>query len=487
MLTLSSSDAGVIPCPISYISLLPDEVLANIFETARDLAEAEVEDMLHVKECRDLGQVPLIVSHVCSHWRSVSLNHPLLWSHLNISPPWKLGSIRFWLEKSKSCPLHLNFMAHIDDCGRRRYLVGWNGSSDVTEGWTSWGDLAFRSFPSLYQTLSDHLPRCQSIVFHVSQEFSAIISRFIKEFDKKPVVLPLLDRLSLQKQVARGLASMVHPNKIKLFAEGGAPRLTDVNIGYPFLLPSFRHVTSLHIQAMFFTFAEFWNIMPQFRRLRLLALYDGFKGPSRPAADQARSLSLLPSLLSLHFYSFSHISEFLASVSAPNLHDLVLGSVMGDSLTAFYEQQRSKGEKFPLLRTITMTMYRESRPLLLYGSKCFPRVEEATIYRDNILGPLLDLIAIGDEVVWPRLRTLAIVGGSQHLPGQDGQDMLREIIDSRDAEGIPLSKICLDQVVVAAMDASFLDWLKESVIVDVKNVWTDTRRRGMYYPSRSFL
>lgn len=486
--TAPFSDAEVTPSSISYISLLPDEILLNIFETARDLAEADVEDMLHVGECR-YPRVPLIVSIVCPHWRNVSFTHPLLWSHLNISPPWNLGMVRFWLEKSKSCPLHLHFTAQIVDRGRQKYLVGWNGSSNVTEEWTRCGNLAFRSFPSLYQTLSDHLPRCQSIIFHVSQEFSAVIPRFIKEFNKSPTVLPLLDRLSLQKPVAQGLASMVQPSKIELFAEGGAPRLTDVNIGYPFLLSSFRQVTSLHIQAVFFTFAEFWNIMPQFRILRLLALYDDFKD-HWPAMDKVSPWPLecrLPSLLSLHFYRFPHISEFLLSVTAPNLHDLVLGSVLRDSLTAFYEQQRSEGEKFPLLRTITMTIHRESGALLLYGSKCFPRVEEATIYRDNILRLLPDFLAIGDEVVWARLHTLAIVGGSHFLPGQEGQDMLREIIDSRDAEGIPLRKICLERGVFAAMDASFLDWLKESVGVVVKNVWTDTRRRGMYFPNRSFL
>ena len=487
-LTPPSYDIEVIPYTFSHISLLPDEILAEIFETTRDLAEVDAEDMLHMRKCRDSPRVPLVVSLVCSQWRRVSFTHPLLWSHLNISPPWTLGMIRFWLEKSKSCPLHLHFMAHIADRGpgRRRYLVGWNGSSILTEDWTRCRDLALRSFPSLYHILFDHLPRCRSITFHVSNDFSAIISRFIEEFNKDPAVLPLLHRFSLQTQSIRGRQSIV---KTELFAKGGAPRLTDVNMGYPFLLPSFSQVTSLHIRADFFTFAEFWKIMPQFRRLRLLALYDDFKD-HWPAMGQGLTRSLvcqLPSLLSLHFYNFPHISEFLLFVTAPNLRDLVMGSVRRDSLTAFYEQQRSEGERFPLLRTITMTIHRESGALLLYGSKCFPRVEEATIYGDNILRTLPDLLAICDEVVWPRLGALAIIGGSRSLSGQEGQDMLREIIDSRDAEGVPLRKIWLDPKVVGEMDASFVDWLKDSVELVVKDIWKDTRRGGLYYPNRSFL
>ncbi|KAJ7633460.1 hypothetical protein DFH06DRAFT_692595 [Mycena polygramma] len=53
---------------------------------------------------------PLTISHVCGHWRSVSLSIPMLWATLWIDRPRAahLSMAQLWIQRSRTCPLSIN-------------------------------------------------------------------------------------------------------------------------------------------------------------------------------------------------------------------------------------------------------------------------------------------------------------------------------------------------------------------------------------------
>ncbi|KAJ6456407.1 hypothetical protein C8R45DRAFT_577828 [Mycena sanguinolenta] len=53
---------------------------------------------------------PLTISHVCGHWRSVSLSMPMLWSTIWIDRPRvsHIPMVKLWIERSRTCPLSIH-------------------------------------------------------------------------------------------------------------------------------------------------------------------------------------------------------------------------------------------------------------------------------------------------------------------------------------------------------------------------------------------
>ena len=77
---------------LSPISTLPAEVIAAIFLLARSPGEG--------------GQPDIRVAHVCRRWREIVLNHPLFWSHINITGVGAAGATEM-LARAKMAPLYL--------------------------------------------------------------------------------------------------------------------------------------------------------------------------------------------------------------------------------------------------------------------------------------------------------------------------------------------------------------------------------------------
>ncbi|KAJ8514995.1 hypothetical protein ONZ45_g7528 [Pleurotus djamor] len=83
----------------SYISQLPDEILAMIFALSRDE---------NIISAPGLPIQWLCVTAVCRHWRQVALDTPLLWSFIDFrSDETSLDCATQFLERSKSAPLSL--------------------------------------------------------------------------------------------------------------------------------------------------------------------------------------------------------------------------------------------------------------------------------------------------------------------------------------------------------------------------------------------
>ncbi|KAJ7910958.1 hypothetical protein B0H13DRAFT_592242 [Mycena leptocephala] len=86
------------------VQKLPVEILGEIFSwTLGDWGPMTDEPSALVLE-------PLTISHVCGHWRSVSLAMPMLWATLWIDRPRAahLSMVQLWIQRSRNCPLSIN-------------------------------------------------------------------------------------------------------------------------------------------------------------------------------------------------------------------------------------------------------------------------------------------------------------------------------------------------------------------------------------------
>lgn len=90
---------------VSSIRHLPPEIMADIFIHALPTPDAAVPHPL----C-----APLIFTQVCLWWRDIALSTPRLWSsiRLDLTPRSlrrSVGLVKMYMDRSKHCPLYLNF------------------------------------------------------------------------------------------------------------------------------------------------------------------------------------------------------------------------------------------------------------------------------------------------------------------------------------------------------------------------------------------
>ncbi|KAJ6594620.1 hypothetical protein B0H19DRAFT_66707 [Mycena capillaripes] len=107
--SIPSSDLDISQYPESLpsnapVQKLPVELLGEIFLwTLSDWGPMTDERSALVLQ-------PLIISHVCGHWRSVSLSIPMLWATIWIDRPRAahLSMVQLWIQRSRTCPLSIN-------------------------------------------------------------------------------------------------------------------------------------------------------------------------------------------------------------------------------------------------------------------------------------------------------------------------------------------------------------------------------------------
>ena len=69
------------------------------------------------KSPQDVSQLPfkVLVSHVCRRWRTVAVEIPTLWAHLDFAEGPPFDKSRIWLERSKGYPLDIELDCTVDD------------------------------------------------------------------------------------------------------------------------------------------------------------------------------------------------------------------------------------------------------------------------------------------------------------------------------------------------------------------------------------
>ncbi|KAF8600330.1 hypothetical protein BDV93DRAFT_525477 [Ceratobasidium sp. AG-I] len=101
---------------IAHINVLPSEILSSIFIL---LVDASLYACSIGDKSYDFYEYPTLISSVCTHWRSVSVGIPYLWSSIDLVPGKgclkNAEKVKLWLERSQNLPLRLRLGG-----GRRR-------------------------------------------------------------------------------------------------------------------------------------------------------------------------------------------------------------------------------------------------------------------------------------------------------------------------------------------------------------------------------
>ena len=104
---------------LAPISSLPTELIEAIFSLLREPGTLPPSTLDGKPDHLAL----LRVAHVCHHWREITLNQPLLWSHVDFTTVTSAGATEI-LARAKTVPLHLEAHApfgHWDDARFRKF------------------------------------------------------------------------------------------------------------------------------------------------------------------------------------------------------------------------------------------------------------------------------------------------------------------------------------------------------------------------------
>jgi hypothetical protein len=240
-------------------------------------------------------------------------------------------------------------------------------------------------------------------------------------------------------------------------------------------------ITVLHLDTYLLSYDSLCDILLRCPALTVLALYD--KCGRRPFWPQILPINVisLPNLHSLQLYAASSsISGKLLFINAPNLDDLIIAPVGHKDLISFFARW-GPYRKFPLLKSLTVTL---AEPIdydfLPLAFKAFPAVENLTLPNvyDEQFSRMFAALLVDGEIIWPRLRTLALRGIDRLT-----EDAVLQMVRFRKNQGYPLDTLYLDY---DSLRMYSLSSLVRQLVVKERDVWEIRRREAMYseFPKR---
>lgn len=274
---------------LSPIRILPLELLGEIFMYCCDATDA-----------LSLSEAPLLLSHVCSFWRAITIQKHEMWSSLKLGPEHFVTRsyglfhlAKLWLERSGNCPLRLYVRP-----------------SDVLQDGPIRTDL-FLDILALYTPFYN---RWKDIVFDYPRfdDFQLLFSDIPEEAS-----LPLLERFGLF------LGTMAIEDRVKMSCLLlNAPRLQKVlwiikTVRFDPFLP-YDQLTSLELGGDYST-KSVLNILYQAKRLQLIDICI-FIPPHTSAEDLVPVVHGSLTKLTLTFTGGS--SVFFDNVTLPALREI---------------------------------------------------------------------------------------------------------------------------------------------------------------------
>ena len=407
------------------VSRLPDDVLALIFEagTRPDLQFCDYWDK------PEKLPFPILVSHVSHTWREVAIRDPFLWTSIYIisSKSHDLGLM--YMNRSKNCSLDIRYTCDIEKM------------------------LDFD--PSILQ-----LQRCRHLIISCHWYHSAF--HICQCLERENV--PRLVSFEIDMDYANdGYEDDFPPNNYKLFG-GGAPVLSSVEIGGISLRsckPPISALTDLTLKtsalAAEMTFAEFFDafadIAPTLITLRLEGII------LRVGIGEHCFHTNFPSLTSLVIHCPDYLSErqddgdyisyLWDCIKVPALESLTLYWMDGEQFHTTMDILRrqhvaSTAKGFGGLKSLYLLDLDVDDHADDLTLAC-PNLSNLTL-RGDATAPVLKFILEADQVapsnnntdtglLWPNLHALSVDSFED--------DILRALVLSRKALGLPLLKLCM--------------------------------------------
>ncbi|KAF8257863.1 hypothetical protein EI94DRAFT_1756479 [Lactarius quietus] len=253
---------------LAPVSSLPTEVIATIFCLLRvPVATSPLIPFTFTPGDKPDHLPWLRIAHVCQHWREITLNQPLFWSHLNFTTFSSTGAAEI-LSRAKTAPLHL---------GAR--IPG------------HWDDARFCAFHKELRTRA-------SYICHLDISAENIRLRKILEGLVSPA--PTLEYLSLSCEAYRKRAPSLRVSLPDTLFGGTTPNLSCLelrNCEISWKSPLLKGLTYLEIRTLFSrpSLSVWLDALDEMPRLKMLILYSASPialPPSLPSSSIGRTITL---------------------------------------------------------------------------------------------------------------------------------------------------------------------------------------------------
>lgn len=206
---------------VSPISKLPDELLMIIFEhgAAQEVVEVLRHDGSDADDAKTMVETALtdgtrpaipfslLISHVCSNWRTLALDKSTLWTR--VSPFWSVEQIQAWLERSRTQLIHIDMLDASESVGDmvfdllRAHLHRWvSVSIHIRSVFLSDGseEQLMHDYADLLFNASNGVkPLAELKHLYISSAVPVWFPNHVHGSEGSPHILPRLERLRLQR------------------------------------------------------------------------------------------------------------------------------------------------------------------------------------------------------------------------------------------------------------------------------------------------
>ena len=433
-LEVSSSDGQEAALQVNK---LPPELLVYIFEIARN--------MLLPSE-RSFRHFPFVLGGVSHYWRQVVFGTPMLWSNVDFSHPRDLTVLRTYLDRSKDYPIDLHF------------------TYDITLIQDEEADPS--KVDQIICILQPHYFHCRSIrlsCWTYPQDAPEMVTSFLESM--RDGHYPMLQSFLVEGDE---MYHTIEPCAIL----NGAPSLTNVRLaglGLSYCRPPLNAATELHlaVTGSVIPYTDFSKMLRSCESLITLCIYDDLVYPW----PSGQPVIHIPSLRCLRIFgNMMGVSEFLLSISVPDLEELTIAPIDPGDLIILQEDISHNTPRFPALKSLTLAPVHAHAMQRTLGpaSICFPGIE--ILILPKYYSKFLSLSFMTDNFdeagpLWPELHTLAV----RDIDSRHNQNVLYEFVEERKRLGVPLGALYLDSSSVPRMTR--MDWLKEQLSVVEVDPW----------------
>ena len=410
------------------VSLLPDELLAEIFQLCQ-------EDWLY----RVRPSFELVASHVSSHWREIALATPLLWNNIylvarhgpsNPRLPSQVEKLSAHLTRSANCLLKVFLVLETSD-----------------------------TVSHFLNPMTRHAKRWRQISISVSNGVEADLYNSLRK-----ISAPALVHLSLRVGTIQNpdAPRTEYPAECpEILTGSGSPALSFVRVAGMIvgrMAPPYGSVTTLHVDAWpknIMNHGHFQRMLGMLPRLVNLSLTGLSIQLPRDPLDVS-SPTPMPSLRSLRIRGNATPCHRLFTLMAlPHLESLSLHNVDTFDSTPM-----------PTLRSLTLEACALSQTEVEHIVHAFPAITTLTI--DNSVPSIYTMLESDDGKLWPALEEVF----QRDLPASDVAPFCLMLLTRVKADML-LRRLFLDRGSRKALRAKgdYLDMLTELLEVDRCDHW----------------
>ncbi|KAF7982884.1 hypothetical protein HWV62_25128 [Athelia sp. TMB] len=402
----------------------------------------------------------VLVSHVCSHWRTVAVETPVLWSTIKfVDEPSPFTRCKEWLHRSKDLPIEV-----IIDCTREADTEASDSEMDVDAGKPEEPFYTHSDLHTILEIVTPHAARWRVFEVEVNEySFMRIVTDALAALPAAPALQIL--QLHHYGEEADDEYEFFLPAELRdpapvLFA-GNAPKLEQLalwGVHLDWSAAANRFLAGLkdvelayHAQDVRPTWAELAALLAGSPALDTLSLcLSGPRGaPSDWAAERAVPLPSLRSLV-LAFHPPEDLCALVRLLPTPNLTSLSLDLEEGDysafaallaapepggaskkSLLSGLEHLKLSG--LPCAPATVDVMYEQLGALRSINLKLFDEFLDARFF-ERLTQPIDPAAKTHPPAFYlPHLDTLTTSG----VPGAE----MRRLVEARKKAGVPVKRL----------------------------------------------